>query len=168
MLLGLLVAIVVYPTLVVALPWALSLLTPRIGWTEGPSLGNFLGLIPAGFGLVGLAWVFSVMLAQLSRLPECIKLEPGERLVSPTARVLVIHGPFAISRNPMFLSGLMAMLGWSIFYGSVLLFLLSVVGWCISNFVTVPFEERALEARFGEEYRQYKVRVPRWLGIPRR
>ena len=169
LLLGLLVAIVVYPTMVVALPWTLSLLTPRIGWTEeGPSFGNLLGLFPVVVGLLGLVWVFSVMLAQLPRLPERIELEPGERLATATARVLVSRGPFAISRNPMFLSGLVTLLGWSVFYGSVLILVLSIVAWCFSNFATVPFEERALEARFAEEYRQYKARVPRWFGIARR
>jgi protein-S-isoprenylcysteine O-methyltransferase Ste14 len=32
----------------------------------------------------------------------------------------------------------------------------------------VPYEERDLEARFGEGYRQYKNTVPRWLGRVRR
>jgi protein-S-isoprenylcysteine O-methyltransferase Ste14 len=35
------------------------------------------------------------------------------------------------------------------------------------TFVIVPWEERDLEARFGEAYRAYKARVPRWLGLPR-
>lgn len=50
----------------------------------------------------------------------------------------------------------------------VLILVLSIVAWCFSNFITVPFEKRALEARFAEEYRQYKARVPRWLGTARR
>lgn len=34
----------------------------------------------------------------------------------------------------------------------------------VVNFVILPREERVLEARFGEVYRQYKRTVPRWLG----
>jgi hypothetical protein len=32
----------------------------------------------------------------------------------------------------------------------------------------VPWDERGLEARFGDAYRRYKATVPRWLGGARR
>ncbi len=169
LLLGLLVALVTYPALVGVLPWALSLLAPRFGWSaDGPATWNLLGLVPVAVGVAGLAWVFRVLLLQLPRLPDWIELGPGEHLATATARVLVTHGPFALSRNPMFLSGLTTMLGWAIFYGSWVILALTIAGWCFSNFVKVPQEERALEARFGEEYRRYRQRVPRWLGPLRR
>ena len=39
------------------LPWAISLLTPHYGWTEGrPGLWNMLGLIPVVAGTIGLIW----------------------------------------------------------------------------------------------------------------
>ena len=164
-LLGLPVVLVVYPLMVIGLPWALSLLTTRLGWTEaGPSAWNSLGLIPVAAGILGLIWVFSVMFAQIPRLPEVVELDEGEGLVTATSRILITHGPFAYSRNPMFLSGLIVWLGWAIFYGSVLIGIVTVIFWSLSNGLKVPQEERGLEARFGDAYRDYTRRVPRWLG----
>jgi hypothetical protein len=40
------------------LPWILSLLTPRLEWTEhGPAVWNVLRLFPVVAGALGLAWV---------------------------------------------------------------------------------------------------------------
>jgi len=36
--------------------------------------------------------------------------------------------------------------------------------WSALAFLAIPFEERRLEARWGESYRRYKRAVPRWLG----
>ena len=94
--LGLLVVLVVYPTMVGVLPWAISLLRPRFGWTEsGPATWNLLGLIPVVAGVAGLVWVFGVMFAQFSKLPEIVELDMSERPWSATSRVLILHGPFA-------------------------------------------------------------------------
>jgi protein-S-isoprenylcysteine O-methyltransferase Ste14 len=165
LILGLPIVLVIYPFMVGALPWILSLLTPRFGWTEhGPSAWNFIGLLPVVAGGLGLVWVFSVMFAQLPRLPEIVELDEDERLLTATSQVLITHGPFAYSRNPMFLSALVMLLGWAIFYGSALILILTVVGWTLSNYRKVPQEERGLEARFGESYRAYQRRVPRWIG----
>jgi protein-S-isoprenylcysteine O-methyltransferase Ste14 len=169
LLLGLLVVLLVYPLMVGVLPWALSLLTPRLGWTEsGPGIWNLLGLIPVVAGLAGLVWVFGVMFAQLPKLPETAELDAGERLWSATSRILITHGPFAFSRNPMFLAGLIVLLGWALFYGSVVILLVAIAGWVMAHSLKVPREERGLEAHFGEAYRVYQARVPRWLGLPRR
>ena len=100
----------------VAVPWALSLLAPRYGWTEsGPATWNRLGLIVVMAGIAGLIWVFGVMLAQIRHFPGGFELDDGERLWLATGRVLLMRGPFAYSRNPMFLSGLIVWLGWAIF-----------------------------------------------------
>jgi protein-S-isoprenylcysteine O-methyltransferase Ste14 len=167
--LGLFVVSVVYPFMVGVLPWALSLLTPRPGWTaSGPATWNLLGLIPVAAGIVGLIWVFGVMFAQFPKLPEIVELDEGERLLTATSRVLITHGPFAYTRNPMFLAGLTVWLGWAVFYGNGLILVVTVVLWALSNAFKVPQEERGLEARFGEAYRDYRRRVPRWIGTIRR
>jgi protein-S-isoprenylcysteine O-methyltransferase Ste14 len=167
--LGAVVVTVIYPLLVIALPWALSLLTPRFGWREnGPAVWNLPGLIPVVLGIAGLIWVFGTMFAQMPKLPNGVDLEKDERLWSATARVLVTHGPFALSRNPMFLSGLTVWFGWSLYYGSAVVFILSIALWALTNYITIPSEERKLEARFGDVYSDYKKNVSRWFGRPRR
>lgn len=52
-------------------------------------------------------------------------------------------------------------------YGSVAVFIAFLVWWAWFSFFQVPQEERTIEARFGEAYREYKSRVPRWFGKPR-
>jgi protein-S-isoprenylcysteine O-methyltransferase Ste14 len=165
LLLGLFAALIVYPVMTVAVPWAFSLLGPRYGWSEGgPAAGNRLGLIAVVAGIAGLVWVFGVMLAQVRHIPGGFELEEGERLMLATGRVLLTRGPFAWSRNPMFLSGQIVWLGWAIFYGSPVVLIVALVLWASSHYLTVPREERALEARYGDAYREYRRRVPRWLG----
>jgi protein-S-isoprenylcysteine O-methyltransferase Ste14 len=167
--LGLVIVLVIYPLMVGVLPWAVSLLAPRYGWTErGPGPWNWPGLALVAAGAAGLVWVFGTMFAQFPRLPEVVEFDEGENLVTATSRILITHGPFAVSRNPMFLSGLIVWLGWAIFYGSIAVGVAIPLFWAFSNYLKVPQEERGLEARFGDEFRDYKRRVPRWLGIPRR
>lgn len=64
----------------------------------------------------------------------------------------------------MYLSKLILLFGWIIFYGSVALVLAFVIGYLLFIYYAVPEEERILEAHFGEAYHEYKKKVPRWFG----
>jgi protein-S-isoprenylcysteine O-methyltransferase Ste14 len=79
-------------------------------------------------------------------------------------RYLLRHGPYAFSRNPMYLFELTLMFGWVIFYGSVAVLIAFGIACAVLNFINVPLEERALQARFGEVYLEYQRSVPRWFG----
>ena len=65
-------------------------------------------------------------------------------------------GPYALSRNPMYVSELTLWLGWATFYGSVGV-LIGFVILLAALVASVPYEERMLDARFGERYREYKT-----------
>ena len=142
------------------LPWALSLLTTRRGWAEGrPALWNLLGLIPVAAGTAVLVWDLAAGLARIPELPEQMEV-----LTPP---YLMTSGPYAVSRNPMYVAELSLWLGWAILFGSVAVLVgLVVLGVAMQGLV--PWEERGLEGRFGEAYRRYKATVPRWLGRARR
>ncbi len=76
---------------------------------------------------------------------------------------LVDSGPFALVRNPLYLGNILIWLGFAI--SARLLWLApAVIGLLALEYhAIVRWEERLLESRMGERYREYMARVPRWL-----
>jgi protein-S-isoprenylcysteine O-methyltransferase Ste14 len=149
------VALVVLPVILVLLPWAVSSLTPRIGWTgQHPSSLNLFGLLPIIVGYSVILWCYVLHLASQPKRVE-LALAPS---------YLVTRGPYRFSRNPMYVATMAIWLGWTFFYGSLAVLILSVVWAVVYAFVFVPREESALQARLGDEYLHYKAKVPRWFG----
>ncbi len=143
------------------LPWAISLLGTRYGWTDGgPGGWNLVGLVLVVVGFLGVLWFAVTALRHLHLLPERVKL-------GLTPQVLMTTGPYTFSRNPRYLFAGALWLGQAIFYGSVALSLVLLGGVFLGNYF-VAREERTLEHQFGEVYRRYRSRVPRWLGKVRR
>lgn len=76
---------------------------------------------------------------------------------------LVIEGPYKFLRNPMEFALSSLMLGIAIVlasYFGILLFLYTCV---LCHWYTVKLEEPEMEARFGQEWLEYKANVPRWI-----
>src|SRR6266540_1388504 len=143
----------------VALPWALSLITPHYGWADGrPGVWNVTGLIPIALGLAMIVWGLSLHFVRATGVLEW----------EGTPRHLLLTGPYRLSRNPMYLLELVMWLGWAIFYGSIAVLIGLILWWVFFAFIQIPTEERQLEARFGETYLRYAEAVPRWFGVPRR
>lgn len=110
------------------------------------------------------AWVLVVIWAALGGSAVWLFRRAGTtpNPTKPTAAV-VMHGPYRITRNPMYLGLVFLYLGLSIFVNSVWpLVLLPAVIALVQRFV-IAREEAYLEAKFGEEYRAYKARVRRWI-----
>ncbi|MGD8996491.1 MAG: isoprenylcysteine carboxylmethyltransferase family protein [Anaerolineae bacterium] len=78
-------------------------------------------------------------------------------------RHLVVTGPFRISRNPVYLSGVVVSLGIATLLGSLITFLFPVLLFLVLNTWYVPNEESRLHRVFGDEYLEYKQRVRRWI-----
>jgi protein-S-isoprenylcysteine O-methyltransferase Ste14 len=76
-------------------------------------------------------------------------------------------GPYAFSRHPMYIGELGLWLGSAVLYGSPVVLVGFGVLFALLWQLAVR-EEGALEAKFGDAYRRYKARVPRWLGVPGR
>jgi protein-S-isoprenylcysteine O-methyltransferase Ste14 len=76
-------------------------------------------------------------------------------------------GVYAISRHPAYLGFFLAYAGIGIACASWV-FLLCALVWIVSWHFGVVEEERELLDKYGEAYRHYMNRTPRWIGLPRR
>ena len=78
---------------------------------------------------------------------------------------LVTGGIFGWLRNPMYVGLTLLLAGLSILLASDWMLVMTIIFVPVIHFGVVKREERYLEAKFGDAYRQYKARVPRY-GIP--
>ena len=76
---------------------------------------------------------------------------------------IVVDGAFRYSRNPMYVSLTLLYLGIAALVNTLWLVLLVGPLLAVVQRGVVVREERYLERKFGEEYRQYKTRVRRWI-----
>lgn len=76
---------------------------------------------------------------------------------------LITTGLYRYSRNPMYLGLFIILAGLFLYIGNVLgaLFLYGFIH-TVTRFQIIP-EEEILEEKFGDEYRDYRKRVRRWL-----
>ncbi|MGA8689441.1 MAG: isoprenylcysteine carboxylmethyltransferase family protein [Methyloceanibacter sp.] len=124
----------------------------------GPGLGSANGRALAVGGslvLVGLA-LAAVSVREFRRMRA--KAVPGE-----PATVLVESGPYKFTRNPIYIGFVILYFGLAIVLTSVWMLLLLIPGLIILQCGVVEREETHLQAKFGESYRRYQARVPRWL-----
>ena len=75
---------------------------------------------------------------------------------------LASSGVYDRMRNPMYIGLMLLTGGIGIALASDWTLVLLIPMAIVLHYGVVLREERYLEAKFGEEYRRYKVRVPRW------
>jgi protein-S-isoprenylcysteine O-methyltransferase Ste14 len=144
------------PPVVVAatavLMWLASRIAPALAFEIPARKVVAIALIAAGF-ITGLSGVITFWRAKTTVNP--LKPQSSSSLVS--------WGVYRVTRNPMYLGGLLVLSGWAILLASpaALLFLPAYILY-ITSFQIVP-EERALTALFGADFLAYKSRVRRWL-----
>lgn len=76
---------------------------------------------------------------------------------------LVVSGIYRLTRNPMYLGLLLALLGWGLYLANIYTLLLAFTFVPYMNRFQIQPEERALEQAFGPDFLNYCRRVRRWL-----
>jgi protein-S-isoprenylcysteine O-methyltransferase Ste14 len=80
---------------------------------------------------------------------------------------VITKGLYRYSRHPIYLAIFIQITGVGIASASWI-FLLMVGVYTVLSLLLVEPEEQSCLERYGDSYREYMDRTPRWLGIPKR
>ena len=139
----------------VACPGIFAIAIP-VTWlvvTSQTQLVQPLGLVPLAAGFVALLW--------------CVRdfYVSGKGTLAPWAppRKLVVVGLYRYTRNPMYVAVTLILLGWAWSFRSLGLLVYAAVIAIAFHLRIVLGEEPWLARTYGDEWRQYASRVPRWF-----
>lgn len=132
-------------------------------------------LVFVSFFFVGLLDFNSSFLHVWIRFPVCILLHIlatiigswafasfGLRATIGLGDELITKGPYRYSRNPQYLTDILHIMCFMVITNSWMTWIIGVLGIVLN--ILAPFtEEPWLEAKFGEEYLEYKEKVPRFF-----
>jgi protein-S-isoprenylcysteine O-methyltransferase Ste14 len=141
----------------VGIPWWIDRGRVNSAILNWPAV-RWFGVLVVAIGAIGLLDSFSRFALEGIGTPAP---------VYPT-RHLVIRGFYRYVRNPMYVSVVLAILGQGLVFGNVMLLAYGALVWLLFHAFVVLYEEPTLTATFGEEYKSFCARVPRWIPRFRR
>ena len=77
---------------------------------------------------------------------------------------LVVVGLYRFVRNPMYVAGLITLLGWILWSPSLPLILAFFLFLLATQLFVTLYEEPTLKKKFGAAYEEYLKQVPRWIS----
>jgi protein-S-isoprenylcysteine O-methyltransferase Ste14 len=142
-----------------ALPGVVAFAVPLTWplWSDGAhaQIAHPWGLAVLVPGVVGLLW--------------CVRdfYVAGKGTLAPWSppKNLVVVGLYRYSRNPMYVSVFLILLGWAACFGSKPLLIYALIVGAAFHLRVVFGEEPWLARTHGAVWSEYKSRVPRWLGL---
>jgi protein-S-isoprenylcysteine O-methyltransferase Ste14 len=84
-------------------------------------------------------------------------------LTPQASSALVVRGIYRWTRNPMYLAMLLVLVGWACIVANWAALAMLPLFVATLNRLQIEPEERALHARFGAEFENYRRKVRRWL-----
>ncbi|CAM4025711.1 methyltransferase family protein [Bordetella tumulicola] len=108
-------------------------------------------------GLIGLAAGAAGAIALSRARTTADPKNPGG------ASALVAAGVYQYTRNPMYLGGLIVLIGWAVYLANISS-LLGIAAFIVyMNRYQIEPEERFLKQNFGADYEAYCAKVRRWI-----
>lgn len=129
----------------------------RSGWVRAPALPLVLAsMLLAPMGVIGAWW-------SVRHLGKQWRFEAG----LSREHELVRSGPYRIVRHPIYASMLAMLLATGFLLDSWWQLLIAVALFIAGTEIRVRAEEKLLEGRFGEQFLNFKRRVPAYIPFAR-
>jgi protein-S-isoprenylcysteine O-methyltransferase Ste14 len=87
----------------------------------------------------------------------------GTPAIFDAPRAFVAIGPYKYVRNPMYIGGLVLLLGFGLYERSISILLLTLLLFPLFHLFVLFYEEPTLTRKFGSSYQDYLGAVPRWI-----
>lgn len=100
-----------------------------------------------------MLWCFWVFIANGRGTPA--PFDPPKELVAA--------GPYRFVRNPMYVAGIITLIGWILWSPSLPLIVAPLLFLGTAHLFVTGYEEPTLRKKFGAAYADYFKRVPRWI-----
>ena len=138
--------------------WALGRWLPTLAGTSVVNqfpfgqVQSFLGWLIVGLAITIDVWVLIIFKRHNTNIrPD----RPAETLVTA--------GPFAYSRNPIYVGNVAIIVGLTMAKGSLWYLLLVPIVFLLIQDLAIKREEAHIAARFGKQWSNYAANVRRWL-----
>ena len=133
-------------------PAAVLYFTRPEPWVVG---GPWTSILATAVIVVANLWVARLV-------SEFIRTGDGTHVPIDPPRRFVVSDAYRWTRNPMYTAYILIVLGEALLFRSLALVLYAGALCVIAHLYVIYREEPLLEARFGDEYRDFCRRVPRW------
>jgi protein-S-isoprenylcysteine O-methyltransferase Ste14 len=144
----------VIPLATLAIACVLQWLVP-LGWFAGLDLPVRIGI----GAVIALSGLVTTSAGRRALIKSGTNVSPSQ----PTTQ-LVTEGVFGHTRNPVYVGVSVALCGLALIFDLDWILLLIVPSFVLLHFAVVRREEHYLERKFGDAYRHYKARVPRYFA----
>ncbi len=110
--------------------------------------------------------VFLILVAESLRIWAVGYAGSATRTRGEHVNAFVHAGPWQHVRNPLYFANVLLYETCCVLFGFKILALISLLFFFVQYSFIVTFEESLMGQKFGDQYRQYKKKVPRWLFSP--
>jgi protein-S-isoprenylcysteine O-methyltransferase Ste14 len=119
------------------------------------SFNYFPTILGIALVLIGVGSI--VYLLGLFKKKETAILPDGD------PEVLLTDGPYRYSRNPIYISMTIILIGSAMLYNCLSAFIIPILFMILVKNIWIDYEEAKLKKIFGQEYLNYQKKVRRWI-----